>query len=331
VLTGGCLGKVDAGRLLTMLRAAGDSDITQSDFVDAAVVEVDGPTASLATSTDLIYDFGMGPDDLGTVAVVHAMSDIYACLATPAIATICMGVTPGGLEDGTSATTLSSAVQSLGSLNVALGGGHTVYSERPFVAVTAIGLGPLGPTLDLDADADYDLVISKPIGSGIYLAALREGLLSNDALNEVRDVIRVSNREAAESLAQLATVETASVGFVTDVTGFGLLQAVQPRLKAHTRATILSAEVPTLTRTTAFVSEHALVTSLGEANMLAVHDSPAFELAATDTASVLILTDPQTSGGLLAAVRQATILPDGWVTIGQIGSSKQAEPKVVVV
>jgi selenophosphate synthase len=119
---------------------------------------------------------------------------------------------------------------------------------------------------------------------------------------------------------------------VTDVTGFGLLQAVQPRLKSHTQATIHRSQVPTLERVASFVGEHGLVTQLGEANMMAVRESPAFELDSIDMATLLILSDPQTSGGLVAAVRESTSLPDGWSTIGRINaSSENGEPRVVVL
>jgi selenide,water dikinase len=246
-------------------------------------------------------------------------------------ATICLGVTSSSLEDGTSAITLSSAIQSLSSLGVSVGGGHTVYSDRPFVAVTAVGVEALGPSLNLRDDTDYDLVLSKPIGSGIYISALREGVLSDEGLRDLRALICSSNQDAGALLRALATADPDDVGFVTDVTGFGLLQAVRPRLKPHTRATILRARVPTLPLVSAFVDEHGLATPLGEATLVAVLDDPAYVLE-IEMKSVLILCDPQTSGGLLAAVRDATALPHDWATIGHIKpSGGDAEPRVVVL
>lgn len=306
-----------------MLRSAGDADITMAEFVDATVVELGAPTSSLATTTDLIYDFGMGPEELGSIAVIHALSDLYASLVTPAVATICMGVTREGLDNGSAATVLSHALQSLTDLDVARGGGHTVYSDQPFVGVTAVGINTVGPVIRLDGEVSYDLVMSKPLGSGIYLAALRNDLLSGDALAELRQVLHVSNREAAGSLAGLAVDQPGAIGFVTDVTGFGLLQAVQPRLRPNTRATLDSSKLPVLSSGRAILRDQGVVTRLGEENMLLVHDDPAFDIEAVDMESLAILSDPQTSGGLVAAVRDGAHLPPDWFTIGSIQPSRR--------
>lgn len=333
---GGCLGKVDSTSLLALLANAGFGVGSRSGFRDSDVTEVPG-VGTLATSTDLIYDIGLEPTDFGWVAATHALSDSYAVLATPIIATISLGTSPLALRSGSAAGVLSGAAAALKANAAAIGGGHTVYANPPFLSVTVVGLAP-STDLSLIEDQDYTLLLSKPLGSGVYISAMRNQLLQPRDVSELVEVLRESNANAAVSLRDLLAQERSAIGFVTDVTGFGLLLGVQAKLAEGWEATIEYDRVPFLSQAIAMFCDHGITTGLGEQNMFTADRDDGFQLTRVPLHARLALSDPQTSGGLVAAIRTglARQLISGqlvdWSPIGEVRFTQDgAQPKLIVM
>lgn len=318
---------MDAESLLDMLRSAGLGPTSPADFIDAAVTQLPPGSSSIATSVDLIFDFGLPPADLGWVAAVHALSDLYAVLATPLVATTCMGVSGRWLRDGSAAQTLAGVVGALQSTGTSMGGGHTVYNDPSFVGVTVVGINARGDRATLMPGHSYELFLSKPIGSGLYIAAMRNGLLDERSQKELRSTIRSSNAGAAESLSTLLDDDEEGIGFVTDVTGFGLIVAIRSRLSPGWQATLATSEIPLLQNARSMLTEHGLATRLGDRNSLMAHGDGSFELTGVDMVTRLLVNDPQTSGGLVAAVRadvSANLVQGSFRSWEHIGSVQQA-------
>ncbi len=180
-VTGGCLRKVDSQTLTSLLAAAGIEASARAAFLDAENRQLPDGSTSLATTTDLVYDFGAAPRDFGWIAAAHALSDLFAVLAKPVVATICLGVTRSAVTDGTSAATLRGFLEAISAESVALGGGHTVYADANFVSVSAVGVNSITPAPAWTAGETYTLLVSKALGSGIYLSARANGLLDQSA------------------------------------------------------------------------------------------------------------------------------------------------------
>ena len=314
---GGCLGKVDTHNLLRMLGDAGLATAKESDFVDAEIVEVPPETLSIAASVDLLYDFGLDPQILGWVAAVHALSDVYASLARPLAGTVSLGVTHADLLNGSAARILSGVAGAFAASGAAFAGGHTVYSENTFASVSVVGTNPRMPRPQPAPERSYSLMLSKPLGSGIYIAAARNDLIGVAEFEEFASTMRSSNALAAASLSRVDLADVDGLGFVTDVSGFGLLGALSARVPPGWTAEVQASEVPLLSRTLSFIDDHGLVTSLGDANWLRAHGSEGVSLHNLPQSMQLAFTDPQTSGGLLAAVDDRLVSG-----LDEIGSSQ---------
>lgn len=337
---GGCLRKVDSERLSALLLEAGFARHERNRFLDAEVTELGSGTNLIATTTDLIYDFGSSPYDFGYVAVAHALSDLYAVLAEPIVATIALGLPPSALGDGSAAEILRGYQQALSDEGVRMGGGHTVFSADAFIGITAVGAEPLAPRPDWTAGGEYVLLLSKPLGSGIYLTAHAHDILSDSQLAaSLWPMMRTTNRGAADELRDIINSSgRESLAFVTDVTGFGLLLALGTQLTRGCDAELLSAAIPVLELVEEMIDQHGLATVLGEHSMISVEDDKSFGWSHLSRTMQLILSDPQTSGGLLAAVSRPTaealqaLVPNRWTEIGSVSKAATGQlPTVQVV
>ena len=327
--SGGCLGKVDADSLIALLQASGLATRSRFDFADAEVTNLPENVNSVATSTDLIYDFGADPHDFGWIAVVHALSDLYAALSTPLVVTVCLGLTVEQMNDGSGAKILAGACAGLEACGAVLGGGHTVYSGETFVAVSVVGLDSQVSKLGLRPESAYDLLLSKPLGAGIYISAKSNDVLDTDGFSELVDWMKIPNEEGANSLTKLLERDPDAVGFVTDVTGFGLLTALHSKMRAGWQASIDVEIVPHLSQSIHLLEHHGIVSTLGERNMLWAREEGECELGSTSMTKLLVLSDPQTNGGLLAAVRRdlSDVLvaqtKSRWVRIGSVTTAAE--------
>lgn len=297
---GGCHGKVDSTRLIGMLTLAGLDVTSEADFVDAQEFELPLGVRGVATSVDLVYEFGLEPELFGWVGVVHALSDLYATLAQPLSATICLGVRNAQLSDQSAARTLSGARAALDAEGVLLGGGHTVYSDIAFIGVSAVGTVD-GSELKLVPGIEYDLLLTKPLGIGIYISALRNGLLGARQLAELSALLKESNARASLLLKSLTAFDPQAVGFVTDVTGYGLANCLLGRVPGGWLATVARTEIPTMIEVRSLLETHGLSTGLGDSNRLRASELH-IDWNALTMVEQLIVSDPQTSGGLLTAV-----------------------------
>lgn len=288
--------------MLLLLRAAGLPVTGVSDFRDAEVTQLPYGTTAIATSTDLIFDFGLQPRDFGTVAATHALSDLYAALARPLLLTVTLGLPSRSLQDDSAAEVLAGVLVAADRSGAVLGGGHTVLADRSFVGVSVVGTNVPSHRIALLEGQQYDLLLSKPLGSGVYITAAENDLLDIAHELDLLQSMTTSNAAAAASLHDLVANQPHSLGFITDVSGFGLLIAVKSKLTTGWRAEVDHTLVPYLPRARQLVREQGLATALGEHNAILIAADQSYITDAVSFDEVLILSDPQTSGGLVAAV-----------------------------
>ncbi|HEV7950961.1 MAG TPA: AIR synthase related protein, partial [Glaciihabitans sp.] len=261
---GGCGRKLDAASLTQLLRASGFEHSGTTSFADSVMLQRP-QSPRLHSSVDLIFDMGLGGDVTGSVAVVHALSDLYTSFCLPLSATLCLGLSHRAKTDGSAAQLLGAARATLLNHGVQFGGGHTVYNDTMFLSVSVVGERLTKREPVFRPGREYDILISKPIGTGIYLSANRSGLLSAEDLDGLRSHLMVTNEEASQEALGVLENGRGHLAMLTDVTGFGLLQTLRVGLPADVVATVNAEFVPLLPRTVDLIENHGITTSLGDA------------------------------------------------------------------
>ena len=298
MLCGGCGSKV--GRDVLAEALAGRRPATRADTVagvgdDAAVLQSGGRLQVI--STDHLRAFTQDSYLLAQIAAIHALGDVWAMGAAPQAALL--SITLPRMSERMQAATLSEIVAAvslvLGEAGADLVGGHTSVGEELSVGLTVTGLLDR-PAIGLGRARPGDaLVLTKPIGTGVILAAEMRGLARG---SDVASAFSSMKRPLAAASRLLAPTAHA----MTDVTGFGLAGHLMNILEASgVAARIALADVPVLPGAES-LSAQRVRSSIWQANAR-------LDARVSRPASALsdLLYDPQTAGGLLAAVPAACV------------------------
>lgn len=301
----GCGAKVGSEALqqaLTGLRPVARDDILAGIDAreDASVIR--WPTGkALVQSQDYFPAFIDEPALFGRISALHSLSDIYAMNATPhsALATVSLPVNHQVLQGRDLKRLMYAAVDELNRAGCSLLGGHTL--EGPQLAA---GFAINGSAREQDlfhkggALPGDKLILSKPIGTGIVLAAMMQLKAPAATLDHALQSMLTSNAMAAKIFAD------SGVRCCTDITGFGLLGHLLEICRASSCAAELQAESVPLLPGALTLAGRGITSTLKPANDIALTEC---QIAARFHYHPLLalLTDPQTSGGLLAAVPAA--------------------------
>jgi len=263
---------------------------------DAAVYRINEHQAIVAT-TDFFMPIVDDPHDFGRIAATNALSDIYAMGATPLMALAIVGMPINVLPHSTIAAILDGGASVCRAAGIPLAGGHSIDSVEPIYGLVAIGIvDPRQLKRNADAQAGDVLILGKPLGVGILSAALKKELLDTAGYAAMIEATTQLNRPGPD-LAQLPGVHA-----LTDVTGFGLLgHTLELARGANLTAHIDAAALPLLPGVQAFAAQ-GIVTGASGRNWASY--GPQVQLAShISDVQRAVLTDPQTSGGLLVSCR----------------------------
>jgi selenide,water dikinase len=297
---GGCGCKIAPGVLSDILRGTTQLPIPEALLVgietadDAAVYRLNDAQALVAT-TDFFMPIVDDPFDFGRIAATNALSDVYAMGGTPIMALALVGMPISVLSTATIGRILEGGASVCRAAGIPIAGGHTIDSVEPIYGLVALGLvHPARVRRNADARAGDWLILGKPLGVGVQSAALKKDLL--DAAGYAR-MIETTTRlnTPGPDLAALDGVHA-----ITDVTGFGLAgHALEVARGCGHAVQIDWARVPLLDGVRAF-AEAGVVTGASGRNWAAYGAEVALPegFAPADRA---LLTDPQTSGGLLVS------------------------------
>jgi len=261
---------------------------------DAAVYRLNDTQALVAT-TDFFMPIVDDPFDFGRIAATNALSDVYAMGARPIMALAICGMPVGKLPADVIARILAGGQSVCTAAGVPVAGGHSIDSPEPIYGLVALGLvHPDRVKRNDRARAGDVLILGKPLGVGILSAALKKGELRDKAYQQMLDTTTRLNTPG------IALAEMAAVHALTDVTGFGLLG----HLLEICRGSGVSAElryddVPVLTAAS-HVAQAGFVTGASARNWASVGADVDLPPSMPQWQRNL-LTDPQTSGGLLVA------------------------------
>jgi len=261
---------------------------------DAAVYRLNDEQALIAT-TDFFMPIVDDPFDFGRIAATNAISDVYAMGGTPIMALALVGMPIGVLSTETIGKILDGGQAVCRAAGIPIAGGHTIDSVEPIYGLVVMGLvHPSRIKRNSDGRAGDRLVLGKPLGVGILSAALKKEHLGDEGYAQMIACTTQLNTPGP-ALAALAGVHA-----ITDVTGFGLAGHVLEMARgSNTTAVLEMGHIPLVDGVRALASS-GFVTGASGRNWAAYGEEVALaqDLGAVDQD---LLSDPQTSGGLLVA------------------------------
>lgn len=263
---------------------------------DSAVLPVP-ESGEMVQSIDVISEIVSDPFILGRIAAIHAMSDIYAANAVPvwAMASVTMAAARADLQQSQLAQLMAGGLMALSEAGAQLVGGHTGESTALGIGYAVTGWRDAPPERPDLAD-DIALLLTKPLGTGVIMAAHMQ-------LAARGDWVADATRHMARGNGVAAGLMAVHRPMMTDVTGFGLARHALNLAErcGAAGAEISLAALPLMTGATTCL-EDGHRSSLHDANRASVRMTG--EAAGSTKAEILF--DPQTSGGLLAALPTAT-------------------------
>ncbi|APW41814.1 selenide, water dikinase SelD [Rhodoferax saidenbachensis] len=297
---GGCGCKIAPGVLSEILKTTTAMPLPPELLVgietadDAAVYRLNDSQALIAT-TDFFMPIVDDPYDFGRIAATNAISDVYAMGGTPIMALALVGMPINVLSTETIGKILAGGAAVCKAAGIPIAGGHTIDSVEPIYGLVALGLvHPDRVKRNADARAGDCLVLGKPLGVGILSAALKKEKL--DAAGYARMIaVTTQLNTPGPDLAALDGVHA-----ITDVTGFGLAgHALEMARGSGCTVELDWSRVPLIEGVRA-LAEQGMVTGASGRNWAAYGTQVALPEGFSSVDQAL-LSDPQTSGGLLVS------------------------------
>ncbi len=254
-----------------------------------------GDGRALVVTLDFFTPIVDDPYDFGRIAAANALSDVYAMGGRPLFALNLLSFPRSLLGDGIAEEIVRGGADKAREAGIAVLGGHSIDDAEPKYGMVAVGEVDPATMLSNDrARPGDDLVLTKPLGSGIAATAIKAGACPPGVLRTAVEMMAGLNRNASE--AALAAGARAA----TDVTGYGLIGHLGNMLRASgVAARIDSASVPVLDGTAALV-EAGHVPGGTRRNQRDAAETVSYEGKVADMLRI-VLADAQTSGGLVIA------------------------------
>ncbi|WP_297323087.1 selenide, water dikinase SelD [uncultured Bartonella sp.] len=297
---------------------------------DAAVYELDDGTCVIAT-TDFFMPMVDDPLTFGQIAATNAISDVYAMGGKPIMALAILGMPVDKIDPAIVGEILKGGRQKALEAGIAVAGGHSIDNPEPVYGLAVIGICDKKQIkVNASARAGDKLVLMKGIGVGVYSHAFKTGKLSDEAYKEMIASMTLLNKIGTE------LGNNHDVHALTDVTGFGILgHSLEMAQGSNVQIDIYYSKIPFLTEAETLAKDGCFTgasrrnwDSYGE-HIVLPENYPDYKR--------FLLTDPQTSGGLLLSV--APDKADGIVAFGKsqgyplstiIGEARAGSPRVVI-
>jgi selenide,water dikinase len=262
---------------------------------DSAVVRVNDETA-LVLTVDFFPAIVDDPYVFGQVAAANSLSDVYAMGGRPITALNIVVFPHENLPLEALGDLLRGGADKVNEAGAVVVGGHTIKGAELMYGLSVVGLIHPDRILRKEGAENGDvLVLTKPLGTGIYSTALKNGALSPRREKLFYRTMSALNREAAEGMHGFG------VSACTDITGFGLLGHALEMARASNASFRIDTRALPLLPGALDLATRGFLTGGGLANHEYVKDDLAYE-GNVSPALAMLLCDPQTSGGLLVAV-----------------------------
>ena len=333
---GGCGCKIAPGVLSEILRETGTGVIPPQLLVgietadDAAVYQLNDEQALIAT-TDFFMPIVDDPFDFGRIAATNAISDVYAMGGTPIMALALVAMPIAQLSTEVIGRVLAGGQAVCREAGIPIAGGHTIDSVEPIYGLVVMGLvHPKKVRRNADAKAGDVLVLGKPLGVGVLSAALKKGALDETGYRRMIETTTRLNKPGA-ALADLPGVHA-----ITDVTGFGLAgHALELARGAQAEVVLDWSRVPLIDGVPT-LAEQGFITGASGRNWSGYGAEVRLDDGLPPLARDL-LTDPQTSGGLLVSCSSDSVQDvlaifqrEGFGQAAVVGEVRSGRPGLVV-
>jgi len=297
---------------------------------DAAVYRINETQAIVAT-TDFFMPVVDDPYDFGRIAATNAISDVYAMGAKPFLALGLLGMPVGKIPAEVIHSIVAGGRSVCDAAGIPIAGGHSIDSLEPIYGLVALGLvHPDKVKRNSGARAGDVLILGKALGVGILSAALKKGELREKSYQQLIETTTQLNTPG------IALADMPGVHALTDVTGFGLLGHLLGICRGSgLRAEVEFERIPLLAAARHLVQQ-GFVTGASQRNWASYACDVLLHSSALEWHRS-ILTDPQTSGGLLVACEPAAVpavmalfKEQGFKYAAEIGQLVAGAPCVVV-
>jgi len=297
---GGCGCKIAPAVLSELLAATPIRGLPKELLVgtetadDAAVYKLNDSQALVAT-TDFFTPIVDDPYDFGRIAATNAISDVYAMGAKPIFALAVVGMPLEKIPLSVIGRILAGGESVCAEAGIPIAGGHSIDVLEPIYGLVALGLvDPRKLKRNSTAKAGDALILGKPLGVGILSAALKKGQLSDAGYQAMLAATTKLNTPGA------ALAEMPGVHAMTDVTGFGLAGHLLEICRGSKLAAAVSMpDLPLIPEAVAF-AKAGIATGASDRNWKGYGNDVVLPAGAPEWLQKLV-TDPQTSGGLLVA------------------------------
>jgi selenide,water dikinase len=297
---------------------------------DAAVWQQDENTCIIAT-TDFFMPMVDDPHDFGRIAATNAISDVYAMGGKPIMALAILGMPVDKIPTEMVREILKGGASVCASAGIPVAGGHSIDCPEPVYGLAVIGIcRPEHVRRNAGARVGDALILTKPIGVGIYSAAIKKGELPASGYTEMIATTTLLNKVGPELAKDI------DVHAITDVTGFGLLGHALEMARGSNLALTINADHVRLLDQAARLAQAGFVTGASHRNWASYNEHITLPAGLPDWRRHL-LTDPQTSGGLLVASAPAqaeeivrTIIAAGYPHACIIGRAAEGKPGVTI-
>ena len=324
---GGCGSKVGPEALESALAArtgATREDVQTLPGDDAALIRLGDSTQVL--STDHLRAFTEDPYLMARIAAVHALGDVWAMGATPqaALATVILPPLSDALQRSWLVEIMAGADEVFGACGATVAGGHTSTGTELTIGFAVTGLLPEAPVTRAGARPGDVLLLTRPLGAGTIMAADM--------------ALAAPGPAVATALATMATPQIEAAGLLrdahamTDVTGFGLAGHLLGICRTSSVAATIALDHVPLYDGALSLAKAGIRSTLYPANEAAA----SLSMTLPDDPRVPLLFDPQTAGGLLAALPRAQaeeirdVLRAQGVDAAVIGEITEGAPHVTV-
>ncbi|MBV8272371.1 MAG: selenide, water dikinase SelD [Cupriavidus sp.] len=334
---GGCGCKIAPGVLSEILRTSAALPVPKELLVgietsdDAAVYQLNEDQALIAT-TDFFMPIVDDPFDFGRIAATNAISDVYAMGGRPIMALALVAMPVNQLPLDVIGRVVEGGQAVCRAAGIPIAGGHTIDSVEPIYGLVVMGLAhPSRIRRNRDARPGDVLVLGKPLGVGVMSAALKKEKLDASGYERLIDTTTRLNTPG------IALAELDDVHAMTDVTGFGIAgHTLELARGAGLRAVLEWPRIPLLPNV-ASLAEQGYITGASKRNWEGYGNDVRLEAGLPAIAQPL-LTDPQTSGGLLVSCAPQAVdrvlkifREHGFAEAAVVGGMESGQPGLTIV
>ena len=331
---GGCSAKIPQDKLLEILselQPLKDNNILVdiSTCDDAGVYKINDDTALIVT-TDFFPAVCSDPYEFGQIAATNSISDVYAMGGKPLLVLNIVMFPSTELPMDALGAILKGGQDKINEAGAIVMGGHTIDDATVKYGLAVVGIcHPDKVITNNGVKCGQKLILTKPLGIGVLIAAQRMGLCSEEGYREAVDQMKSLNKEAAEVMQEFG------VTGATDITGFGLVGHLLKMAEGSgVTINIESSSLPTMVEVESLL-EQGCIPGSAFTNLKSVGSKVSFHEKIT-LSKKMLCADAQTSGGILMAVDSdkaelavAKLKSMGCLSTTIIGEAVKKEEKMV--